>query len=316
MGKIDISVIIVVQNRAEVLPTSLSHLEHQSFPSARYEVIAVDDGSTDESYDVLKRQAEGAPMRVQLLHQNQSGLNQARNLALESASGKWLLFLDQDILAGPHLLERHLEAHERLGGDTGVVGAIHRHPHLSKGVLSTRLLPMQMHEAPPENTPLSFLEWNFANMSLPRNHFMAFGGFDTSTRFFGCGGAEIAWRLMGHGVQAFAEPTATAYDWREAPISSRRIDAYQQGFALYELEQELRSGEIQLRYRLDRSVARHLLDAFMIPLLARLGRNRPRYLPSLQRLTPRILSYDLYCGYRDARLGRHRHQLGPVAESH
>ncbi len=304
MSNIDISVILVVHNRAESLPLCLTHLEHQTFPAARFEVIIVDDASDDATFEVLQRHAEGAPMRIQVLHQDSGGPGVARNVAIETAEGFWLLFLDQDMLAGPHLLERHVEAQERLGSQTAVVGTIHRHPHLSLYALSTRLMPGQPHTAPPEKTPLSFLDWNKANLSVPRRFFQEFGGFDTTARFACFDDAELAWRLIGHGIQAFSEHGATAYVWRESTLQARRINAYVQGYALYALEQHIRSGEIRIRFGLDKSAFRHALNTMLTPLMVQLCRTSQFNAPYTRRAIPVILGHDLYCGYKDAKLGR------------
>ena len=304
MSNIDISVIMVVHNQAESLPLCLTHLEHQTFPSARFEVIIVDDASDDTTYEVLKRHAEGAPMRIQALHQDDGGASVARNIAVESAEGYWLLFLDQDVLAGPHLLERHIDAQERLGSQTAVVGTIHRHPHLRREALSAWLMPGQPYIAPPEKKPLSFLDWNKANLSMPRRFFHEFGGFDTTARFSCFDDAELAWRFIGHGVQAFSEHGATSYVWKESTLQARRFHAYSQGYALYALEQHICSGEICIRFGLDKSATRHTLDTVLVPLIVKLSRSGQFHTHYTHRTIPVILGHDLYCGYKDAKLGR------------
>ena len=80
-----------VYNRAEFLPDVLESVFDQSFSD--FELIVVDDGSTDGTAEVLRRFAD----RIVILTEKQnSGAAQARNLAASKAQGSWLAFLDSD----------------------------------------------------------------------------------------------------------------------------------------------------------------------------------------------------------------------------
>lgn len=94
-----VSVIIATYNRAHLLPRTLDSILAQSFKS--FEVIVVDDGSTDETEEAL------APYQdhIHYFHQENRGPSAARNLGARCAKGRWLSFQDSDDLALP----RHLE---------------------------------------------------------------------------------------------------------------------------------------------------------------------------------------------------------------
>lgn len=104
------SVIMPVHNRAPTLEHSLRSVLAQTLDD--FELICVDDGSTDTSADLLRAAAQ-RDSRIILLSQSQGGAGAARNRGLERASGDYLSFFDADDLVEPHLLERvtgHLDA--------------------------------------------------------------------------------------------------------------------------------------------------------------------------------------------------------------
>jgi glycosyltransferase involved in cell wall biosynthesis len=90
-----LSVIIPAYNRAKLLAEALESLVVQE--CADFEVIAVNDGSTDDTASVLARYEQG-PLRgkLRVLHQENAGQGAARNLALAAAQGEYCSFLDSD----------------------------------------------------------------------------------------------------------------------------------------------------------------------------------------------------------------------------
>lgn len=85
-----VSVVIPVWNSAAFLKDSLDSVLSQDYP--RMEVIAVDDGSTDGSNEILAAYGN----RIRLLRQDNKGAAAARNLGVRSASGRFVAFLDAD----------------------------------------------------------------------------------------------------------------------------------------------------------------------------------------------------------------------------
>lgn len=89
----EISIIVPVFNTGKYLSNCLDSILGQTFSG--FEVICVDDGSTDESADILAKYAKNNN-RVKIITQNNAGLSEARNNGLEAASGKYVLFVDSD----------------------------------------------------------------------------------------------------------------------------------------------------------------------------------------------------------------------------
>ena len=107
---LEISTIIPTRNRADLLPLALDALRKQSLCKSRFEVIIVDDGSTDNTQSVLKA-FEDLPLRV--FRQNQAGIAAAKNLGIFASRSPILLFLDDDDVADQDLLAAHLITHRR-----------------------------------------------------------------------------------------------------------------------------------------------------------------------------------------------------------
>lgn len=100
------SVIIPVYNKVRYLQNALQALYSQSFLD--FEIIAVDDGSTDGSLKILERHAQQGRLRLYRRKRPGAGGYAARNYGAKRATAKWLLFLDADDWCSPdHLAEFH-----------------------------------------------------------------------------------------------------------------------------------------------------------------------------------------------------------------
>lgn len=110
----DISVVIPTRDHSGLLERTLASLSRQRFPRGRYEVVAVDDGSTDETPGVLRRWARRLPLRS--LRQPGRGPAAARNRGVLAARAGLILFLDDDCLAAPELLGEHRRGRRAAGG--------------------------------------------------------------------------------------------------------------------------------------------------------------------------------------------------------
>ena len=106
-----VSVVIANFNRAKLIGETLDNLLRQSLPPN--EVLVVDDGSTDESIEVIEKFGG----RVKLLRQSNSGPAVARNLGLEHATGEFIQFFDSDDLCSLNKLEAQVAALAASGAD-------------------------------------------------------------------------------------------------------------------------------------------------------------------------------------------------------
>jgi glycosyltransferase involved in cell wall biosynthesis len=97
-----VSVIIPTYNRAALVRQALASVKAQTYRD--FEIVVVDDGGTDDTYEVLSADRE---LRV-LRHPSRRGVSAARNTGIAAARGKWLAFLDSDDLWLPDKLARQM----------------------------------------------------------------------------------------------------------------------------------------------------------------------------------------------------------------
>jgi glycosyltransferase involved in cell wall biosynthesis len=111
-----VSVIIPTYNRKKFLRETLDTLVRQTYPSDRFEVIIVDDGSTDDTATIA---AERFPFPLRYFWQSNQGDAEARNLGARQSQAEILVFLDDDILVEPDYLAQLIQAYEV--DDNGIV---------------------------------------------------------------------------------------------------------------------------------------------------------------------------------------------------
>lgn len=109
-----VSVIMPVYNVEKYLVRCMKSVTRQTFPTDRYEVICVNDGSTDNSLEILERYAEQFP-NIKIINQKNSGPAAARNRGIKEAQGKYVLFIDSDDFIAVNALEilyKYVEQHK------------------------------------------------------------------------------------------------------------------------------------------------------------------------------------------------------------
>ena len=123
--QIKVSVIIPTYNNKESLRLVLKSLVYQNFPRRSYEIIVADDGSSDGTKEmVMSFKEETRFESLRYFFQEDKGFRagQARNLGARHAQGKILVFLDDDSLAHPRLLQQHLKRHFSRDKNTDIEG--------------------------------------------------------------------------------------------------------------------------------------------------------------------------------------------------
>lgn len=130
-----VTVVVPVFNEAHGIACTLEALLDQSHPRERYEVVVVDNGSTDGTRGVV------ADYPVRLLREPRRSSYAARNAGIESTAGDWLAFIDSDCVAEPDWLANLLSCASSSGAGL-VAGRIELEPP-AQPTLGSRLLALR-----------------------------------------------------------------------------------------------------------------------------------------------------------------------------
>lgn len=230
------SVIIPTYNRLPILRKCLAALSQQCLsPPHTYEVIVVDDGSTDKTLSWLHAQAF-----PQLQHycQSHQGPAAARNLGLQMARGDTIVFIDSDLVVTESFLQSHAKAlkaaQQQLGHDR-----LFTYGH----VIQT------CNFADPTATPYKLSDYSAAyfatgNVAIARQWLEQAGGFDSSFQQYGWEDLELGVRLQQLGLKLVKAPKAVGYHWHP-PFSLDQLPQL--------IEQEQQRGRMGAQFYLKHS---------------------------------------------------------------
>lgn len=173
--KVDLSVIVPTHNRADALKLTLQKLAEQNFQGT-WEVIVVNNNCTDDTNEVIEKQKINFPVLLNTVFEETPGASAARNAGAAAAIGEYLIFIDNDILGSPNLLQNHYDALKE-NPQCWIVGQVTNLPEQEKTIFGRyrkELFPL----LPISNEPIEINGITGQNVSMPRCDFEKLGGFD------------------------------------------------------------------------------------------------------------------------------------------
>jgi GT2 family glycosyltransferase len=201
-----ISVVIATKDRASYLERALASFEHQiAVPS--FEVIVVDNGSTDDTKQVTERASARGVFPVRYVYEPEPNRGKARNRGIAVAGGYLVVFCDDDVQVPPGFLAAHDSAH-----------------HTSNLVVNGPILNVCSYDDRPKPT-MANLSRAFlctCNVSVPKHALDAVGGFDEDFNLYGWEDTELGVRLRESGMRwRFAWD---AYIWHIKPPTENTLE--------------------------------------------------------------------------------------------
>ncbi len=209
-----ISVVIATYNRCESLLRCVASFAEQSLAPDRYEIVVVNDGSTDDTAQAIG-DLQLAPA-LRLVSQTNQGRAAARNAGIAAARAELVLFSDDDIVATPQYVAQHLEAHEQnRSRQVSVLGRCDYPPEYLDNALMRYLDGSKMVLAYASMSSGQMYDWRTyytGAISTPRQALEKIGGFDESFRRYGCEDTDLGVRLQQQlGYQIYYHAPARAF---------------------------------------------------------------------------------------------------------
>lgn len=212
------SVVIPTYNRQPILEKCLRALEYQQLRSdsvvSGYEVVLVDDGSTDGTLEWLESQKDEFP-HVRSHSQDHMGPAAARNLGVEQAIGDTIIFIDSDLVVTEHFLQAHADA--LVQGDKQLGSVSTEAPEEPRfftygWVINTCNFDNPTSE-PYKLTDFSAAYFATGNVAIARKWLEQAGLFDTRFQLYGWEDLELGVRLKQLGLKLIKCPEAVGYHW-------------------------------------------------------------------------------------------------------
>ncbi|GAB4244420.1 MAG: glycosyltransferase family 2 protein [Stanieria sp.] len=203
------SIVIPTYNRLPILQKCLQALEFQQLTDNKiegYEIIVVDDGSTDQTLTWLSNYSINLP-HVKTLTQSHQGAAAARNLGVNHAQGDTIIFIDSDLVVTEKFLQAHADAlvtgKAKLGSDRLFTYG---------WVINTANFENPTNE-PYKITDFSAAYFATGNVAIAKKWLVEAGLFDTQFQLYGWEDLELGVRLKKLGLKLIKCPEAVGYHW-------------------------------------------------------------------------------------------------------
>jgi cellulose synthase/poly-beta-1,6-N-acetylglucosamine synthase-like glycosyltransferase len=197
-----ISVIVPAYNAEETIESCIKALLNQSFPKKRYEVIVVDDGSTDKTCQVASKY----PIRI--VKQRHSGPAAARNFGARVARGEILLFTDSDCIPSNNWIKNMVKPLE----NERIVGVAGTYKTFNKEKIIARFAGYEIEERHTKLRKEKFIDFvGTYSAAYRKKIFKKFGGFDTSFPIASGEDPELSFKISKSGLKLVFQPNAFVY---------------------------------------------------------------------------------------------------------
>ena len=207
-----ISVIIPTYNRYSKLKKVLRALECQTIGKNNFEVIIVNDGSTEAGYSNFAAESKEYPFSIKYFSQKNKGAAAARNLGIGYFEGDYIIFIGDDTIPDKNLLKEHLHVHQHSREQCGVLGMVEWDKDLELNDIMRFIAPYgpqfnyKIHD--PNNC--GYKRFYTSNISLPAG-LLKEDKFSENFKSCNFEDVELGYRLEKKGIRIILNKKAVVY---------------------------------------------------------------------------------------------------------
>lgn len=221
-----VSVVIPTYNRKDTLRKAIQAYFRQAAPPGSFEILAVDDGSTDGTSQAVADLQGSSPVRVRYFQQQPRGPAAARNLGIREAAGEIILFSDDDIVPDRNLVAEHLAWHQNHAEDSvAVLGYVTWAPEVE----ATPFMKWCGERGPifcyadfAGQTQIDAQFFYSCNISLKTRFLRSSGRFDEEFKSAAYEDVELGYRLARRGMRLLYNPAAVGYHYQRFSVEDAR----------------------------------------------------------------------------------------------
>lgn len=197
----EVSVIIPTYNRANILEKSLHALLSKNASEGLFELIVVDDGSTDMTAEVVESFVPLYPVPIIHTLQDHKGPAAARNKGIALAKGKIIIFLDDDIIVDSGFVQQHIIAHDMYPGEHIAIQGIIKWSEELKITPFMKFYERKISDYAylRDGTEVEFIITH--NVSFVKSFLNKYGGFDETFPYAAYEDTDLTIRLRKYGLK-------------------------------------------------------------------------------------------------------------------
>jgi len=202
-----VTIVIATHNRRDILERSLECLFRQDYPKDQYEIIVVDDGSSDGTKEMIEEKSPSCGLKY-LKHKKRRGQSKAKNLGISHAQGEVIIFIDDDVFCPPQFIRQHMKYHKKY--DNVIVDGPAINTDRTDNLFGDK-----------KKRFLAFLDFFGAsfitsNTSCRKDSLIKAGGFDEEFgKKFGWQDRELGFRLRKMGVKRKKNRRAYVFHFKQ-----------------------------------------------------------------------------------------------------
>lgn len=247
-----LSVVLATFNRADVVRETLDCLAHQTLAPRDYEVIVVDDGSSDGTAAAVEAFKAGCPFSLTYLHHPNRGPGYTQNRGIRLARAPIILLMADDIFLEPGALAAHLNSHARHPEQhTAILGRVLQSPRLTQSVFLAKWDPFRLGGIA-DDQPLPYHMFWACNVSVKREFMLSHGMFLDERGRAGAAShedVELGYRLHRRGLQLYFARDALGHHYHVETLDGTVRRSYQRGLNWQDFRRRVPEPEIDIRYR-------------------------------------------------------------------